>query len=60
MNTLITGLIIVGVAVVFVNVVLFGFLGISAKSIPLGTLFMIQGVFALFILFMYQVTKGRK
>jgi hypothetical protein len=60
MNTIVTGIIIAGTSVVFVNVVLFGFLGISVKSLPLGTLLLIQGFFALFILFMYQVTKRRK
>jgi hypothetical protein len=60
MNTLMTGLIIFGVSIVFVNIVLFGFLGVSLKSISLGTLFLIQAVFAMFILFMYQLTKGKK
>lgn len=59
MNTLITGLIIVGVAIVFVDIVLFGFLNISIKSVSFGNLFLIQLVFALFILFLYQVV-GRK
>ncbi len=59
MNTLVTGLIIAGVSVVFVNVVLFGFLGISLKSVSFGTLFMIQAVIALFVLFMYMVTKKK-
>jgi hypothetical protein len=60
MNTLLTGIIIIGMSVVFVNVVLFGFLSISLKSIPLGTLLLIQGVSALFIFFMYQITKRKK
>lgn len=42
MNTLMTCLIISETSVIFVNILLFGFLRIPEKSIPFGSLFLIQ------------------
>lgn len=57
MNTLMTGIIIAAVSIVFVNVALFGFFKVSLENISLGNLLLIQAVIALFVLFLYLITK---
>ncbi|MBW6441601.1 hypothetical protein K0B04_01655 [Patescibacteria group bacterium] len=59
MNTLKVGLGIFFISVIFVNVVLFGFFKISLNKVPLGALFLIQGTVALFLLYLYKITKKR-
>jgi len=59
MNSLFTGLIIAGGSIIFVNVFIFGLLGVPVKTVPLGTLLTIQGVTALFTLFMYLVVRKK-
>lgn len=59
MKTLTAGLIISGVAVFFVNVLLFGFFKISLEKISLGSLLGLEAVFALFFLFMFLITQRK-
>lgn len=59
MSTLTTGLIIAAGSIIFTNVFMFGLLKIPAKSVPLGTLLTVQGVIALFAVFMYLVVRKK-
>ena len=59
MNTLITGLVIAGGSIIFVNVFIFGLLGLPVKDVSFGTLLKIQGFTTIFALFMYLVVKKK-
>lgn len=59
MDTLIKGVVIAVVAILFVNVLLLGFPGLSGRGVSLGTRLMLEAFVVLFILFMYFATKKR-